>query len=258
MKQSISTTDEKPTQCFQPGWKLTPFCVAPNHPKGLYYNSLAAHLTLQRRSGGWWETGTSAPLCFHMAEQSMHTYTQGTKVHSRQRIEHLTLCLSAGGKPIPKRFIVRLLYSMLMLMSHSQESSEGLTPEVQDWAPDHSQKGSVQEALVNPTSSTRNLLSLRQPCLLVAGQKFSPCICKKVAGSPRQDPGWNNHTKTLGSIGTRQESVDETSPLGTGRATQVCAHKSFPFLTRTIITAWWDTEGTAHAHLRAAQHYLRL
>lgn len=32
--------------------ELTPSCVAPNHPRGLYYRGLAAHLTPQRRRRG--------------------------------------------------------------------------------------------------------------------------------------------------------------------------------------------------------------
>lgn len=101
--------------------ELTPSCVAPNHPRGLYYRGLAAHLTPQRRSGGVvGEIGTSAPLLFHMVEQHAQQQTTCTHTHkrrlpgctaeplrvcvcvcyTRQQREHLTLRLSTGETPI--------------------------------------------------------------------------------------------------------------------------------------------------------------
>lgn len=123
--------------------ELTSSCVAPNHPRGLYYNSLAAHLTPHRRRGGL--VGRLGPLLLFLSTwlSSTHTYTHCAEVYSkasasvgyiRQEIEHLTLCLSAREKLIPWLlcFTVGLLYSMVMLMSLFQEMSLGLTPGVQD------------------------------------------------------------------------------------------------------------------------------
>lgn len=64
--------------------ELTPSCVAPNHPRGLYYRGLAAHLTPQWRSGGGavGEIGTSAPLVFHMVEH--HAQQQTARVHGSE------------------------------------------------------------------------------------------------------------------------------------------------------------------------------
>lgn len=60
--------------------ELTPFCAAPNHPRGLYYEGLAAHLTPQKRRGAGGEIGTSDPLSFHMVRH--HTHITGTHTGS--------------------------------------------------------------------------------------------------------------------------------------------------------------------------------
>lgn len=77
----------------------TPPCVAPNHPRGLYYKGLAAHLTLQRRRGAGRETGTSAPLSFHMVEHRAHH--TGTHTHaglSDCAAEPLQLCATTDRR----------------------------------------------------------------------------------------------------------------------------------------------------------------
>lgn len=139
--------------------ELTPSSVTPNHPRGLYYKGLAAHLTPQRRRGAGGEIGTSAPLSFHMVEHHTHSRTHtcthrqvvcsratASVCYTRQQREHLTLHLSAGEKPIKKtdvrvaavladstkRLTSLYVCYMLMLMSLLQDQSRGLTPEVQE------------------------------------------------------------------------------------------------------------------------------
>lgn len=102
--------------------ELTPSCVAPNHPRGLYYRGLAAHLTPQRRRRGGcrgdWDLCSSgfphgrAPRTrADYVHAHAHTHTQArvawlysrataSVCYTRQQIEHLTLRLSAGVKPI--------------------------------------------------------------------------------------------------------------------------------------------------------------
>ena len=64
--------------------ELTPSCVAPNHPRGLYYKGLAAHLTPRRGRGAGGEIGTSAPLSFHMVEH--HTQYRSTNTHTHAEV----------------------------------------------------------------------------------------------------------------------------------------------------------------------------
>lgn len=139
-----------------------------------------------------------------------HTHTQNTCTHrqvvcsratasvcyTRQQREHLTLHRSAGEKPIKKTDVrvaavladstkrpTSLYVSyMLMLMSLLQDQSQGLTPEVKE-------RTLVAVGAGGATTPDGTTASLIRHWLLVPGQKFSLCICKKVAWCPRQDLG---------------------------------------------------------------------
>lgn len=86
VKWSVYTTEEKNQTVSQVRLELTPSCAAPNHLRGLYYKSLAAHLTPQRGRGAGEEIGTSATLSFHMVEHHTEywcTHSQVAWVCSR-------------------------------------------------------------------------------------------------------------------------------------------------------------------------------
>lgn len=171
-----------------------PPLVAPNHPRGLYYKGLAAHLTPQRRRGAGRETGTSAPLSFHMVEHHTqhwrvraHTHTQAHTqvawVPQQLCVAHqiadrapdlMSVCRRETDKKKKKSEVtvaVAFTYStnhpnplyvcyMVMLMSSSQDLSLGLTPKEQWRAPGCSRQGSAEEALAVP------LLLTEQPFLI--------------------------------------------------------------------------------------------